>query len=68
LKQACSESAWWLREGMKETVLNFADDTPLDWYPVSRKVNNVGTSIPTSFAPRRWSRSCLEMVFIASGG
>ena len=53
---------------MKETVLNFADDTPLDWYPVSRKVNNVGTSIPTSFAPRRWSRSCLEMVFIASGG
>ena len=22
---------WWLREGMNDTVLNFADDTPLDW-------------------------------------
>jgi len=23
---------------MKDTVLNFADDTPLDWYPVSREL------------------------------
>jgi hypothetical protein len=21
---------WWLREGLKDTVVNFADDTPLD--------------------------------------
>jgi putative SOS response-associated peptidase YedK len=37
---------WWLREGMKDTVLNFADDTPLDWYPVSREVNNVRNENP----------------------
>jgi putative SOS response-associated peptidase YedK len=37
---------WWLNEGLKDTVLNFADDTPLDWYPVSREVNNVRNEHP----------------------
>ena len=42
---------WWLREGMKDTVLNFADDTPLDWYPVSREVNNVRNENPDLIRP-----------------
>ena len=42
---------WWLREGMKDTVLNFADDTPLDWYPVSREVNNVRNEHPHFIRP-----------------
>ena len=33
------QADWWLNnDNMKETVLNFPDDTPLDWYPVSREV------------------------------
>jgi hypothetical protein len=31
---------------MKDTVLNFADDTPLDWYPVSRELNDVRNEHP----------------------
>ena len=42
---------WWLREGMKDTALNFADDTPLDWYPVSREVNNVRNENPDLIRP-----------------
>jgi putative SOS response-associated peptidase YedK len=42
---------WWLREGLKDTVLNFADDTPLDWYPVSREVNNVRNEHPDLIRP-----------------
>jgi putative SOS response-associated peptidase YedK len=42
---------WWLREGMKDTVLNFADDTPLDWYPVSREMNNVRNESPDLVRP-----------------
>ena len=42
--------------GFKETrlaslVLNFADDTPLDWYPVSREVNNVRNEHPDLIRP-----------------
>jgi putative SOS response-associated peptidase YedK len=42
---------WWLREGMKDTVLNYSDDTPLDWYPVSREVNNVRKESPDLIRP-----------------
>ena len=51
MSQACSESAWWLREGMKDTVLNCADDTPLDWYPVSREVNSGRNESPELVRP-----------------
>ena len=36
---------------MKDTVLNLADDTPLDWYPVSREVNNVRNENPDLVRP-----------------
>ena len=36
---------------MKETVLNLADDTLLDWYPVSREVNNVRNESPDLIRP-----------------
>ena len=42
---------WWLGEGLKDTVLNLADDTPLDWYPVSREVNNVRNEHPDLIRP-----------------
>jgi putative SOS response-associated peptidase YedK len=32
--------------GLKNTVLNCADDTALDWYTVSREVNNVRNECP----------------------
>ena len=41
----------WLREGMKDTMLNFADNTPLDCYPVSREVNNVRNDNPDLIRP-----------------
>ena len=42
---------WWLREGMKDTVLNLTDDTPLIWYAVSRNVNNVRNEHPDLIRP-----------------
>ena len=42
---------WWLHQGLKDTVLNFAADTPLDWYPVSREVNNVRNEHPDLIRP-----------------
>jgi putative SOS response-associated peptidase YedK len=41
---------------MKDTVLNCADDTPLDWYPVSREVNNVRNENPDLILPKRVER------------
>lgn len=52
-------SIWWLREGMKDTVLNFACDPPLDWHPVSREVNNVRIGHPDLIPPRQWKENCL---------
>lgn len=50
--QARSESAWWLREGMKDTALNCADDTPLDWYSFSRGRNESPDLVRTASAQR----------------
>jgi hypothetical protein len=38
---------------MKDTVLNFAADTPLDWYPVTREVNNVRNEHPDKVKSER---------------
>jgi putative SOS response-associated peptidase YedK len=42
---------WWLNDGLMETVLNFPDETPLSWYPVSREVNNVRNENPGLVRP-----------------
>jgi len=42
---------WWLRGDLNETVLNHPDDTPLDWYPVNRDVNNVRNESPALIRP-----------------
>jgi hypothetical protein len=31
----------WLNGDLMDTVLNFPSDTPLEWYPVSREVNQL---------------------------
>jgi hypothetical protein len=36
----------WLRVGMKDTVLNCAEDTPLNWYPVSHEMNKDRNELP----------------------
>ena len=36
---------------MKDTVLNCAADAPLDWYPVSREVNNARNEHPDLVRP-----------------
>jgi putative SOS response-associated peptidase YedK len=43
---------WWLSdENLKDTVLNFPDDSPLEWYSVSREVNNVRNEGPDLIRP-----------------
>ena len=43
---------WWLGdENLKDTVLNCPDDSPLEWYPVSREVNNVRSEGPDLIRP-----------------
>jgi putative SOS response-associated peptidase YedK len=42
---------WWLAGDLAETVLNCPDDTPLEWYPVSREVNNVRNEHPSLVRP-----------------
>ena len=42
---------WWLRGAMADAVLNCADDTPLDWYPVSREENSGRNESPELVRP-----------------
>jgi putative SOS response-associated peptidase YedK len=51
-----AQTRWWLREGMKDTMLNFAVDTPLDWYPVSREVNSIRNENPDLVRPAPMER------------
>jgi putative SOS response-associated peptidase YedK len=41
---------------MKDTMLNFAVDTPLDWYPVSREVNSIRNENPDLIRPAPMER------------